>query len=433
MSGKKVGATQQAATTRQTKSVTRTKQSPASHHSEHYEYVDLVIVGGGMVGLMLATALRHSGLHIVVVERAEAEIVQSLGRDCRVSAIVQGNVQTLQSLGVWQHLEDKAGAMSSMLIWDGQEQGGIRFEAAEIKKDTLGYLLENSELVAAFKQTLKESADVEMLCPEVVESVVWKKAGVEVKLESGRCLSTPLIVGADGARSWLREQAEIDVFQRDYGQKGIVATVKPRFSHQNTAFQRFLTTGPLALLPMQGDVCSIVWSASNERAAELLSLSDEDFKDELDLNLGGLLGGIVEVGQRAAFPLQAQLARHIVRSRLALIGDAAHSIHPLAGLGVNLGLRDAMVLAQEIVDAHKFDEDWGDMSVLNRYLKLRMPDVLATMVSMEALHQTFAAQWPAWVKLRGLGMKAMGNAGIVKQLLMKNSTGLNLPVPHSIK
>jgi len=401
--------------------------------SHKFESVDIIIVGGGMVGLMLASALRQTGLHIVVVERMEAAPFMSLGVDCRVSAIVQGNVQILQSLGVWKYLEDKAGPMSSMSVWDGQEQGGIRFDAIEIKKDTLGYLLENSVLVDALKQSLKESHDVELLCPEIVTSVVWKRDCVHVKLESGRALSAPLIVGADGGRSWLREQADIDTFQRDYGQKGIVATVKPRFSHQTVAYQRFLNTGPLALLPMKGDVCSIVWSAANERADELMALSDSNFIDELDLNLGGLLGGIVEVGKRAAFPLKAQLARHIVRPRLALIGDAAHSIHPLAGLGVNLGLRDAMVLAQEIVDARKFEEDWGDLSVLNRYLKLRLPDVLMTMGSMETLHRTFIAQFPAWIKLRGLGMKAVGNSGLVKQLLMKNSTGLNLPVPHSIE
>ncbi|MDX8387545.1 MAG: UbiH/UbiF/VisC/COQ6 family ubiquinone biosynthesis hydroxylase [Ghiorsea sp.] len=410
-----------------------TKKKKTTEQTKRFEAVDLVIVGGGMVGLMLAVALRHTGLHIVVVERAEAAPMMSLGLDCRVSAIVQGNVEILQSLGVWPYLKDDVGAMSAMSVWDGQEQGGMRFEASEIKKDTLGYLMENSVLVKALQKTLKESADVELLCPETINSVVWKREAVEVTLESGRCLKTPLIVGADGARSWLREQADIDTFQRDYGQKGIVATVKPHFSHQNTSCQRFLDTGPLALLPMKDDLCSIVWSANHERAGELLALSDEDFMDELDLNLGGLMGGIEEVGKRAAFPLKARLSKHIVRPRLALIGDAAHSIHPLAGLGVNLGLRDAMVLAQEIVDARKFDEDWGDIDVLNRYLKLRLPDVLMTMGSMEALHRTFQVQWPAWIKLRGLGMKAMGNAGVVKQLLMKNSTGLNLPVPRSIE
>ncbi len=401
--------------------------------TQHHEHVDLVIVGAGMVGLMLAVALRHSGLHIVLVERQEGQVMLSLGRDCRVSAIVQGNVNILRHLGVWKHLEHVAGAMTSMRIWDGQAQGGIRFDGAEIGEDNLGYLIENTLLIHALQQTLKESADVELLCPETIANVSWQRDKVQVQLEGGRNLQTPLIVGADGARSWLREQADIDVFSRDYGQKGIVATVKPRFSHQNTAFQRFLSTGPLALLPMSQDMCSIVWSTTTAASARLLALSDADFMDDLNLNLGGLCGGIVDVGKRAAFPLQAQLARHIVRPRLALIGDAAHAIHPLAGLGVNLGLRDAMVLAQEIVDAHKFDEDWGEVSILNRYMKQRMPDVLLTMASMEALHQTFQVQLPAWVKLRGLGMKMMGNAGIVKQLLMKNSTGINLPVPQTIK
>ncbi|HID36078.1 MAG TPA: hypothetical protein EYP39_01675 [Ghiorsea sp.] len=401
--------------------------------TQQAEQVDLVIVGGGMVGLMLAAALRHSGLHIVVIERAAYQPVLSLDLDCRVSAIVQGNVHILQSVGVWQYLKDKVGDMTSMRIFDGQKQGGIGFESLEIGEDKLGVLLQNQHLIEALQDTVHESADVELLCPESVERVTWKRSHVEVLLASGRLLYTPLIVGADGGRSWLREQADIDVFKRDYQQKGIVASAKPRVSHQNTAVQRFLATGPLALLPMKGDVCSIVWSASNERTDELLALSDEDFLHELNLEVGGVFGGIVEVGKRAVFPLQAQLARHIVRPRLALIGDAAHSIHPLAGLGVNLGLRDAMVLAQEIVDARKFEEDWGDMDVLTRYMKQRMPDVLTTMASMEALHRTFEMQFPAWVKLRGLGMKALGNAGIVKQLLMKNSTGINLPVPHTIE
>jgi len=323
--------------------------------------------------------------------------------------------------------------MTSMRIWDGQEQGGIRFEAAEIGEDKLGVLVENVSLIQALQNTLKESADVELLCAESVAAVVWKRDGVEVRLDSGQIFNTPLVVGADGGRSWLREQADIDVFSRDYGQKGIVATVKPRFSHQNTAMQRFLNTGPLALLPMKDGMCSIVWSADNERAAELLALSDDDFKHELNLEVGGVFGGIVEVGKRAAFPLKGQLARHMVRPRLALVGDAAHSIHPLAGLGVNLGLRDAMVLAQEIVDARKFEEDWGDMDVLSRYMKQRMPDVLMTMASMEGLYHSFKSEFPAWIKLRGLGMKVLGNADIVKQLLMKNSTGINLPVPHTIE
>jgi len=397
------------------------------------EYVDLIIVGGGMVGLMLAAALRHSGLHIVIVEQYDYQPTLSMGLDCRVSAIVQGNINILKSVGVWRHLMADANVMTSMKIWDGQEQGGIRFESAEIKEAHLGALVENAAFIRALHKVLAESVDVELLCPETVLSVVWRKVDVLVTLESGRAFNTPLVVGADGGRSWLRQQADIDVFSRDYKQKGIVATVKPRFGHQNTAVQRFLDSGPLALLPMKNDLCSIVWSAKNARADALFALSDEDFKHELNLEVGGVFGGIVDVGQRAAFPLQGQLARHVVRPRLALIGDAAHAIHPLAGLGVNLGLRDAMVLAQEIVDARKFEEDWGDMTVLSRYMKQRMPDVLTTMASMEALHQTFKMQWPAWIGLRGLGMKTLNNAGVVKQLLMKNSTGLNLPVPHAIE
>jgi 2-polyprenyl-6-methoxyphenol hydroxylase-like FAD-dependent oxidoreductase len=183
---------------------------------------------------------------------------------------------------------------------------------------------------------------------------------------------------------------------------------------------------------MKDGLCSIVWSQFSDDVERLMALDDIGFLEELNLTFGPMLGRIEEVGKRAAFPLKGQLAMHLVRPRLALIGDAAHTIHPLAGLGVNLGLRDAMVLAQEIVDAKKYGEDWGDMSVLNRYMKLRMPDILSVMGSMEGLHRIFTSQLPGLPILRGLGMKAMGNAGAIKSLLMKNSTGLTLPVPKQV-
>ncbi|MDQ6983756.1 MAG: FAD-dependent monooxygenase, partial [Ghiorsea sp.] len=170
--------------------------------SVQVEQVDMVIVGGGMVGLMLAAALRGSGLHIVVVERAEYQPVLSMDLDCRVSAIVQGNVNIFKSVGVWKHLENHAGLMESMRIWDGQEQGGIRFESLEIGEDKLGVLVENKHLIQALQDTIHESEDIELLCPESVESVVWQRSHVEVILENGQAFHAPLIVGADGARSW---------------------------------------------------------------------------------------------------------------------------------------------------------------------------------------------------------------------------------------
>jgi len=400
--------------------------------STTHEKTDVIILGGGMVGLALACALKDTGLHVVLIERGEAPVRESLGRDCRVSAIVRGNVRILQGLGVWRHLEKVAQPMRAMRIWDNQEAGGIRFDASEIGEDALGFLVENSQMQKAMHKALLDAENFEFCCPAEVSTIEWTDADVKLELADGRKLSAPLIVGADGGRSWLRQQAGIECHQRDYHQKGIVATVRPQRPHGGIAYQRFLPTGPLAMLPMTDNLCSIVWSAEEAEADRLMAMDDAKFLEALNATFGPVLGRIEEAGQRAAFPLKGQLAKHLVRERLALIGDAAHTIHPLAGLGVNLGLRDAMVLAQEIADARRFEEDWGGLPVLNRYMKLRLPDVLSVMASMEGFHQIFTHDFPGLKAVRGLGMRALGNSGAIKQLLMRNSTGLSLPVPSQI-
>jgi len=398
--------------------------------ADWHEQVDVVIVGGGMVGLTLACALRDSHLRVVVIERREPEVRTSLGLDCRVSAIVQGNVRILQGLGAWSRLAPDATPIEQMRIWDDQHAGGIRFDALEIGQPVLGYLVENSRLQQALQQTLDDI--VELCCPAEIVRLTFEPEHVRLELKDGRRLQTRLVVGADGGRSWVRAQAGIDCLSRDYGQQGIVATVRPQLPHRHIAYQRFLPTGPLAMLPMRDGLCSIVWSNANAQADALMGMDDHAFLAALNEAFGPVLGEIVEVGARAAFALRAQLARHLVRPRLALIGDAAHTIHPLAGLGVNLGIRDAMVLAQEIVDAARFGEDWGAMSVLRRYLHQRLPDVLAVMGGMETFHRLFTARLPGLHLLRGIGMRAVGNSGAIKALLMRNATGLSLPVPQQI-
>ncbi|MDQ6993502.1 MAG: UbiH/UbiF/VisC/COQ6 family ubiquinone biosynthesis hydroxylase [Mariprofundus sp.] len=393
---------------------------------------DVMIVGGGMVGLALACALKDSGLHIVVLERAEPQPHYSLARDCRVSAIVKGNQQILEGIGVWKYLQDDAEPIRAMRVWDNQQAGGVRFDASEIDEMEMGFLVENSSTQAAMHQTMLESDHIEYLSPIELSSLQWFDKSVQLTFADGRIMHTPLLVGADGGRSWVRKQAGIGCFERDYGQQGIVATVRPERAHGGVAYQRFLPTGPLAVLPMSDGLCSIVWSAENSEAARLMAMPDGDFLAALNVTFGPVLGRIVASGERSAFPLIGRLTDHFVRERVALVGDAAHCIHPLAGLGVNLGLRDVMVLAQEIVDAHRFDEDWGELSVLNRYMKQRLPDVLSVMASMECFHQLFKHELPGLKNLRGLGMRLVGNSGPIKALLMRNATGLNLPVPRRI-
>jgi len=392
----------------------------------------LIIIGGGMVGLTLACALRDAGLKVTVIERAEAEPRMSLDRDCRVSAIVAGTAGILEGIGVWPHVGDRACPIEAMRIWDGQRSGSIRFEACEVELDRLGYIVENSILLSAMLEVVHASENIEWCCPASVESVQWKANCVEVSLDDGRVFSTPLIVGADGGRSWLRSQAGIPAWSHRFEQQGIVATVQPQFPHRNSACQRFLPTGPLAFLPLTDGLCSIVWSAQDKEAERLMALDDAAFLGELQLALGPVMGKLEQAGARAAFPLRSQLSRHIVRHRLALIGDAAHQIHPLAGLGVNLGIRDAMVLAQEIADARRFREDYGNLDVLNRFMCNRMPDILAVMGSMEAFHSLFTHEVPGLSLLRDAGMRVVGNSGPVKRMLMRRAMGLTLPIPKRI-
>jgi len=392
----------------------------------------LIIIGGGMVGLALACALKDTGLKVTVIERTEAEPRMSLKRDCRVSAIVAGTVEVLGGIGVWPYVKDKAGSIDSMRIWDDQRFGSIRFEAEEAGLDALGYIVENSVLLSAMLEVVHASENIEWCCPVSVESVQWKASCVEVLLDDGRVFTTPLIVGADGGRSWLRSQAHIPAWSHRFEQQGIVATVQPQFSHRNCACQRFLSTGPLAFLPLTDGLCSIVWSAENREAERLMALHDVAFLNELQLALGPVMGKLEQAGERAAFPLRSQLSRHIVRSRMALIGDAAHQVHPLAGLGVNLGIRDAMVLAQEITDARRFREDYGNLDVLNRFMHNRMPDILGVMGGMEVFHCLFTHDVPGLPLLRDAGMRFVGNSGPVKRMLMRRAMGLTLPVPKQI-
>jgi 2-polyprenylphenol 6-hydroxylase len=394
--------------------------------------VDVVIVGGGMVGLSLACALKDTGLSVVIVERMEAKPKLSLGRDCRVSAIVAGTVQMLRGIGVWGYVGRHAQPINGMRIFDDQRFGSVRFEAGEAAMQELGFLVENSVLTAAMMQVVHDSDSIEWCCPASIDSVAWKRGHVEVLLDDGRKLHTPLLVGADGGNSWLRTQAGIQVWSHRFMQRGIVATVRPQFPHHGVAYQRFLSTGPLAMLPLTDNLCSIVWSADDAEADRLMALDDAVFLQELQLSFGPLLGVLEDVGERAAFPLRSQLAKHMVRPRLALIGDAAHQIHPLAGLGVNLGIRDVMALAQEISDARRFQEDYGSMEVLSRMRRKRIPDVLAVMGAMEGFHHLYTSELAGIAWLRDAGMRAVSNAGALKHLLMRRAMGLSLPLPKQI-
>ena len=389
---------------------------------------EVAIVGGGLVGGTLAVALAGAGVRALVVERARPEPFLSLGRDCRVSTLCRGVVEALRRLGAWD--DAHAEPVRAMQVWEGAAAGGLEMHAAEIGADDLGAVIENRLLVAALRAAA-EAQGVAWLEDEP-ESLAVGGDSAELVLAGGDRIEAALVVGADGARSWVRRALGVRSFVRPYGQRGITATVRLAGAHHGVACQRFFPTGPLALLPLaggEGRLASIVWSADEPLAERLMRMDDAAFLDALGEALGPVAGGVVEVGARAAFPLARGTAAHWVRPRAALVGDAAHLVHPLAGLGANLGMRDALALADEVARARALGEDPGGMETLARYRDRRIADLGLALAGLEGMHRLFSLRLPGASALRALGLSLFHNLVPAKAAAMRYAAGLAADVP----
>lgn len=393
---------------------------------------DIVIVGGGMVGAALACALTDSPLRIALVEsRAPQPYRAEALPDLRVSAITQASQRIFAALNVWPIIAARRiSPFREMEVWDAAGAGSIHFDSADIGAATLGWIIENQVIQSALWESLQAQANVTVICPALVQNVSFDAERASLTLDNAQQLSARLVVAADGADSSLRALAGITTQGWSYDQQGVVATVTPQHPHRDCARQRFLQDGPLALLPLAENRCSIVWSTSLPHAEQLLALDDSAFCQALTVASGGVLGAMLATGPRAAFPLRLQHAHDYVRPRLALIGDAAHCIHPLAGQGVNLGLQDAAALAEVLLDAAQVGRDIGGLKTLRRYERWRKGDNLLMMGVMDGFKRLFGTEWSVVRLARNAGLTVTDNLQSVKNLIMRRAMGLEGDLPR---
>ncbi|WP_437879449.1 2-octaprenyl-3-methyl-6-methoxy-1,4-benzoquinol hydroxylase [Pseudomonas sp. LRF_L74] len=399
---------------------------------------DLIIVGAGMVGSTLALALEQSGLEILVVDGGSLSLTPFDAEapfEARVSALSIASQRILERVGAWPGIAARrSGPYAHMQVWDGSGTGHVHFSAASVHADTLGHIVENRVIQDALLERLHESS-LGLIGGARLEQLRRSGDGWLLTLNDGRELRAPLLIAADGANSAVRRLAGCPTREWDYLHHAIVTSVRSEQAHRDTAWQRFTDDGPLAFLPLPGDGhwCSIVWSTVPEQAERLMALEESEFCVELTRAFESRLGAVTQTDPRVCIPLRQRHAKRYVESGLALIGDAAHTIHPLAGQGVNLGFLDAAVLAEVLLHAHGRGEQIGNVRVLSRYERRRMPHNLAMMAAMEGFERLFQTDDLALRWLRNSGLNWVDGLAEAKVLFVRQALGLSGDLPELAK
>jgi len=410
-------------------------QTPASLH------YDLVIIGAGMVGSAMACALasdsRSKNIRIAVIEAGGPPRLPPEGQfDPRVVALTHASKKLLDSIRVWDTISlQRACPYTDMHVWDADGTGNIHFDCRDVQRSELGHIVENSLITSTLLQKLAHLQQVDLLQPACLESLERdaKNGSPVLQLEDGRQVHASLVIAADGAHSKLRQLADFRTREWDYDHQAIVTTVKTEKPHQHTAWQRFMGSGPLAFLPLEDEWqdynsgahnSSIVWSCKPELAAELMALDDAEFAVRLGQAFEYKLGEIESVAQRYSFPLRQRHAIDYIKPGVVLIGDAAHTVHPLAGQGVNLGLLDVCALRDEIFRACERDLPLTEQSILRRYQRSRKTHNLAVMGLMEGFKRLFGANNITLRWARNEGMRQLNNLSNLKSEVIKQAMGL---------
>lgn len=382
--------------------------------------LDVVIVGGGLVGLSLAAALRDSGLRLALVESHAPRRLPAVDKwDSRIYAISPGSAGFLARCGAWQGMrEDRVARVETMRIYGDDGRAELEFSAYDAGLRELAFIVENGRLQSALWRVVRDGAQIR--CPATWSTLELDAHAAALRLEDGTELSARLVIGADGAESRIRAAAGIDATPKDYGQLGVVANFSCEKAHRGVAFQWFRRDGVLALLPLPGNRVSMVWSIAHERGRELLAMSGEELAAEVEAASRGAVGALALVTPAAAFPLRMLRVTDVTRARLALVGDAAHNVHPLAGQGVNLGFRDARELSA-VLAGRGPQQDCGDHALLRRYERARREDVLSMQLMTHTLQKLFNNN-AVWLgKARNLGLKLANGQPQLKSLLVHHA------------
>lgn len=422
------------------RSITSTAVTEAKGHSIHrYDY-DIAIVGGGIVGTTLAAALKDSGLRVVVIEAQPHSVAVAKGQ---AYAIHLSSSHIYEGIGVWDAIAPQIEYFSQVHLSDGNCPSVVKFRPRDLKTSVLGYVAEHRVLLKELLQFLETCNHVEWLCPAQVTDTQYHKHGVDIHITSlaqtsespdvhplPQTLRVRMLVAADGSRSQIRQQAGITTQGWDYWQSCLVATIAPEKFHNHIAYERFWPSGPFAILPIANNQCRIVWTAPHAQAQALLELDEEQFLELLQQRYGSQMGKLSLVGRRFLFPAKWMHSRQYIAPRLALIGDAAHTCHPVGGQGLNLGIRDAAALAQVLHTAHQGGQDIGNLQVLKQYQRWRRHQNWLALGFTDILNRVFSNRWLGISQSRRFGLRLLQWISPLRTMALRFMAGLIGRSPH---
>ena len=398
---------------------------------------DITIIGGGMVGLAMAASLAETDLKILLIEKQNLagscgsdllldQDVSDQDFDVRVSAISPGNRNFLSSFNAWQNIpEQRLANYQTMKVWDGDGTGNIEFSAAKIAQPNLGVIVENRVIQASMLKSINAFGNITCIFEQQLEQIEVSEDKVEVILDDGSSYISQLLVGADGAHSLVRQKLNIDSKQTEYEQVAFVANVSTEHPHQDTAWQRFTPYGPVAFLPLANEnLCSVVWSLDHDKADAIKELNKEEFANKLQNAFESKLGKVTAVSEHFGFPLVKRHAQNYLSQRVALVGDAAHTIHPLAGQGVNLGFQDVECLSKLIINLYQQQRDFGLLQNLRPFERERKAENMMMQNAMSGFKHLFANQTMPVTLLRNFAMSALDKLPMAKEVIIKKAMGL---------